>query len=609
MWEDFTRYIAPRGRLRLDVRTPTGEWAHRYDLETTVGPHPPTGPFAMYLADHTGFRFLAFDLDTGKATHEQLHQDLLFLSHALDEAGLVFIVAASGPNGGRHLWVPVNDPTGQGLHPRTVRDIARAAQRHCPSLDISALLNPSHGCLRPPGSPHRDGGHSQLLAPTFPDVAEAYCSAANHLDKFDTLATRLGPPPPEENEPLDPGRVDTRAGRLIGRKRPLPATTAALLEQTPTDASAHLARILTGLALARWSRADVSDLVQRHPHAPGLEHLRTQGRGPHARRLRGPSERRALLYRQWARVLNFASRARDHARTGPDTPQVRDLVGRVAHIHAATRRGGWWRLQSGPSDRKALLYVAAMALKALSDTVEVDCRRLADNTGTTPSTASRALRRLLMDGRLELVRSGEGTRAHTYRLVHPEDWTVTRVRHVSTRGGTQAIPALSGLSRDELLERLLARLDHCADDVWAWTRRSRGLGRHLELTAGAILEGEEPVTVEEIVAYTGYSERRVLAHLRILSRKGMVQKDRRYRLCPYDSQTLATDLGTRGVRQRRLRRYQAERRAWAAWCRELDYLRAPASLARTASRYPRTVHGRPDHRRARRLAHRVLAPA
>lgn len=609
MWEDFTRHVAPRGRLRLDVRTPTGVWAHRYDRESTIGAHPPAGPFAMYLADHTGFRFLAFDLDAGKTTTEQLQQDLLYLCHALDEAGLVFLIAASGPSGGRHVWVPVNDPSGQGLHAHTVRGIARAAQHHCPSLDISALLNPSHGCLRPPGAPHRHGGHSQLLFPTFPDIAEAYCSAANHLTKFDTLAQKLGPPPPEEDEVLGGGLIDTHTWRLIGRKRPLPQSTAALLEQTPIDASAHLARIFTGLALARWSRADVIDLVEHHPHAPGLEHLRTQGTNGAGRRRRGPSEQRAVLHRQWARIVHFASRAPRREQTTHDTPEVKALVERVAHIYATTRQGSWWRPQAGPSDRKALLYVAAMALTALTDTVEVDCRRLADATGMTPSTASRALRRLILDGRLTLTQPGEGQRAHSYQLVCPSSWKVTQVRDALTQGGTQAIPAPEPTTREALLDGLTRRLDHAAHDVWSTTRNARGLGRHRELTAAALIDGPDALTLADIATYTGYTPTRTLAHLHVLTRYGIIQPGNRYSPRPYDPHALATRLGTQGVRTRRLRRYQAERKAWAAWCEELARLRAPASLARSSRpRYPRTHQGSPDHRAVRCRAYQALAP-
>ncbi|QKW32488.1 hypothetical protein HUT17_04975 (plasmid) [Nocardiopsis flavescens] len=601
IWEDFTRYLAPRGRVRLDVRTASGGWAHRYDREVAVGARPPEGPFAVYLADATGFRFVVFDLDAGRGGRAGVRRDVRRLCGLLDEVGLVFLVVASGPGGGHHVWVPVNDPSGRGLGARLVRDIARSARVRCPSLDISALLNPRTGCVRPPGAAHRHGGRARLLSPVFPDVAAAYCGAANRIAKFEALAERLGPAPPEV--PVAPARaVDARAGRLVGRRRPLPGQVEELLAAVPADASAHLARILTALALARWSQAEVAALVREHPGAPGLEHLRTQGQGPgRPRRRRTAAEQRALVQRQWARVLAFAARLPRRA-PGHDAPGVRALVDQVARIEAATLAGSWWTPHAGPSDRKALLYVAAMALRALTDTVEVDCRRVADAAGMTPSTASRALRRLVRDGRLELALAGEGRRAHTYRLVSVQAWPLPG-RAAHGQGGTQAVPAPEPVSPGALLERLEARLEHAAHDVWARARGAgQGLGRHVESTAAAADGADLTVQdVDQIAARTGYTRSTTLAHLRVLTHVGLIDPvSGRYRPHPRARDALARARSTHGIRARRMRRYRAERRAWHAWCRELDLLRAPLATPRTpAPRYPRTASGHPDHRTAR----------
>src|SRR5690606_3912507 len=125
---------------------------------------------------------------------------------------------------------------------------------------------------------------------------------------------------------------------------------------------------------------------------------------------------RAVMERQWRRQVDYAARLPKREQRTRDTPEVRALVETVWSIEqAVTEHGHWWRTQSGASDAKAALFVAAMALEALSDTVEIDGRRLADRAGMTRSTAARALWRLVADGRQALACEGEGRRAHTYR--------------------------------------------------------------------------------------------------------------------------------------------------------------------------------------------------
>src|SRR5690606_10783424 len=159
-----------------------------------------------------------------------------------------------------------------GAPPELVARIAHAAAHRCPSVDKSALLNPRTGCVRPPGAPHRSGGQSRLIEPRDPAVAAAYCDlATNTLPKLEKFAAALGPVPAEADPDQAGGTggvIDPVAVRLVGRRRPMSAATAALLEQAPDDASAHLARIFTGLALARWSAAEVAELCEQRAGAP-----------------------------------------------------------------------------------------------------------------------------------------------------------------------------------------------------------------------------------------------------------------------------------------------------------------------------------------------------
>ncbi|WP_435109344.1 hypothetical protein [Nocardiopsis synnemataformans] len=632
VWEEFTRWHTPRGRVRCDVLNEDGTWAHRYDDEVPVTAHPPQAPFAVYLAnEHGQFQFIVFDLDTKRAENgaEQVRQDATYLAKQLDTAGLAYLVIASGSPNGLHLWVPVNDARAAGAPASLVARIAYAAAHKCPTVDKSPLLNPRTGCVRPPGAPHRAGGYSQLLTPHDPVVASAYADAtANTLKRLEKLAELLGHGLNHEHPDttVDTDRiVDTTAARLVGRPRPMPTAIAELLAQPPqSDASAHLARILTGLALARWSLAEVLQEFCTRPHAPGWEHIRTQATD-FGRRRRSPATQRAILERQWHRQVAYAARLPRRKRHTQDTPQVRALVETVWSIEQVSATiapfGHWWRTQSGASDRRAIHYVAQMALEGLTDTVEVDGRRLADATGMAHSTAARALARLVLDGRLILVEEGEGRRAHTYRLLPSFEWPVQQVREMpTTQGGTQATPRLADRSlvpsREQLLARMRERSEHAAHDVWASLRSggSSGLGRHVEITAFALKQGQQqnhPYGVDFLVQRTGYSRRTIVCHLHILTSFGLVSKvqtARPPRIHPELYHRVARILGVAGTRARRMAGYEVERRVWAWWVSEVQRLRAPRKVVGqpptrwSKKPYPRTRNGRPDHAAARSQA-------
>lgn len=625
VWQEFTRWHAPRGRVRVDVRNEVGEWAHSYDKEEPITSHPPRGPYAIYLADERGrYRFIVCDLDAKAENAEQTRTDAAWLAQRLDQAGLAYLVAVSGAAGGIHLWVPVNDPNKVGAPAHLVAKIAHAASHRCSSLDKSPLLNPTTGCVRPPGAPHRLGGYSRLIEPQDPMAATAYADAAtNTVAKLERLAELLGPVPTKEEQDTATGSggiIDTAAVRLVGRRREMSKTTATLLTQAhEADASAHLARILTGLALSRWSLVDVLTEFAERPHAPGWQHVRTQAT-EFGRRPRTKAAQRAILERQWRRQVEYAARLPRREQHTQDTPQVRALVETVWSIEqvstATAEFGHFWRSQSGASDRKAAHYVAQLALEALTDTVEVDGRRLADATGMVHSTAARALGRLLMDGRLVLTKEGEGRRAHTYRVIPPQKWAVQQVRTTTSQGGTQATPRPGGcppdLTRRALLTRMRDRSEHAAHDIWTTSGRGRGgLGRHVEATAAVLVESSEqpsPYDVDLLSRSTGYTPKTTVRHLRILVSQHLVDiKDTTGHIHPrtdrYDD--TAQRLGVEGTRARRMACYEHERRVWAAWVEEVEALRAPRRSrvqtisGRRRTPYPRTRDGRPDHATAR----------
>ncbi|WP_017559859.1 bifunctional DNA primase/polymerase [Nocardiopsis baichengensis] len=638
MWDELVRWAAPRGRVRLD----TGR-RHAYPRgdEAVVGAEPPQVPFAVYLGDAGRMRTVVFDLDAHEGTAEargRVWADADTLLGLLDEAGLEYYVCRSGPAGGVHVWVPVSGE--DGLDEAAAASIGRAARRLLATLDTAPLH--ADGLVRPPGAPHRDGSRAELIHPTDPaDALSIADTEANDAAAFARLAALLCADDERQEDGADggPGRaVDEAELRLRGRRLPMPDMVRHLLDTPPADgdASAHLARILPRLALARWGLTDVEDLVEAEAGAPGLEHLRTRRAGGGRRRRSGPDAAR-VLERQWRKAVGYAAQLPSResvAAVGAGDPELAALAEAVLE---RVLDGSWWSRQAGPADRRVLQCVLRQVLRSGHREVALDVRRAALETGLGRSTVARALYRLASDGRLELLSRGEGREASTWRLADPAEWPDTRTDQHEHQGGTQGTPPPTGTprnpsgdpgdsapeaaepravrSRSDLLAEVTARLDRAAHDVWARTPAGgpQGLGRHAQTTHEALvqLEARGLYTVdtprEELVtalsAATGYTPATTARHLDLLERHGLTTTASAPRAVtgPDALDAAAERLGTDGTGAERAARYAAEQDAWRAWLDELDRLRAPAALTRRApsGAYPRDERGRPDHTAAR----------
>ncbi|MBN9630064.1 MAG: hypothetical protein J0I18_05585, partial [Actinobacteria bacterium] len=152
----LTRALSPRDTVRVAVpEDHAGTWSNLYATVAAIAGPRPDGPWAMYLADRGGYRFLCFDLDAGRGNAAH---DAGRLSLWLDELNIDHLVAVSGPAGGRHVWISLEEAT----DPRLIRELADLTGSLLPSLDKGPLSNPDTGCVRPPGAPHRHGGESML---------------------------------------------------------------------------------------------------------------------------------------------------------------------------------------------------------------------------------------------------------------------------------------------------------------------------------------------------------------------------------------------------------------------------------------------------------------
>ena len=129
-------------------------------VERPLSAAVPSAPAAVLLYDRHGYsRTLAFDFDAKHGPAGQVATDVATLVALLRVCGAPWLGDGS-VSGGQHVYVPLATPR----HLSDVARLMRAAAAVLPSLDLS-LLNAGEGCIRPPGSPHRQGGYQQLRLP------------------------------------------------------------------------------------------------------------------------------------------------------------------------------------------------------------------------------------------------------------------------------------------------------------------------------------------------------------------------------------------------------------------------------------------------------------
>jgi hypothetical protein len=553
----------------------------------------PSVPWAIYLAgtDHR-YRLLAFDFDSGRHGADVARVDADRLSAHLSDLGVPCLRTQSGPTGGQHVWVRLAAP---GAAAEDVRELARVLRQSYPSLDTSPLSNPATGAVRPPGAPHRHGGHS-LPHPQHQNLDEALArmSAGAHPEVVDWLLARH-PHTADTSRDVTAAAVrivDDGAGPRLDRpRRPLTARTRGLLAAAPasgTDRSARVHSILLGMARAGHTLADVEAAVDS---SPGLVRLREDR-----------DRRRDDTARQWQRALAAAAEFAPAAVV--DRAPVDDELDRVeARVTADPSR---WARPGGASDERILHALIVCARTARTRTVDIDIRRLAEAAAVDHSTVSRRLRVLMAEGWVARVREAAGTRAATWELTLPD---------VDAPQGEPA-PALTGTSH--------TLLDHHTHDVW--TNRT-GLGSVAARIHLALLKFGKPASsvdrriLDAVVAMTGYTHSTV---------RKTINRLRTLRLLPTRTHAprltrVATIIGSAGTAARRALRHLVDRELHRWWTEELEWrgrrgkkrgiraqtgtlalpITAPARIR--YGRFPTMDTGRADYLAARTIVTSALA--
>jgi len=625
-WE-LTRALSPRDTVRVALAEDLeGGWSNLYGSSAELHGPQPAGPWAMYLADFDGYRYLCFDLD---ASRGNTAYDAGRLSLWLDELNIEHVTAVSGPSGGRHIWIALADAT----DPQLIRELADLAGSLLPSLDKSPLTNPATGCVRPPGTPHRAGGTSTVERGPL----EALTRAATTVDDLVLLRAFLvdaGASVPAAPVSIIRGMARDDAGHpyLIGKRREPSARIRALLEAAPVDdTSITQAAVLAGLARARWRYQDVLQLLE---HSPALEHARTRpgagGRVPVPR-----DTARKRLAADWQRTVYYVA-ANPIAGDGQDEAFQARAVAITAAVRAAETQAnampGLWGLD-GPSraarkrrgrysHRAVLRAVCLYLVQAAREVVEVDVRRLAQDTGYGREACRLALLALSHgydehdpeSGWLVRVDLAEGVHGASYRLskrfstaTEDSKWSQAATRPARTPGSDARIWWLNHLTSE------LTDLSH---DTFS---APGSLGR----TAARLytsLSPDVPHSLAELAGVSGVNLRQTRRSLRRLAAYGLAELTAAGWLRPADDRrdAVAFALGVDGYLEERQERYRDERGTWAWWLAELTWMRkrhkrrrkrrAPTGVTLFDQndrpdypKYPRRTGGAFDHTTARQL--------
>lgn len=621
----LTAELSPRPRVRVAVEDVEGTTLNVYSSTAAITGPAPEGPWAVMLADRDGrFHLIAFDLDA-KAGSAAAAEDARTISEYLTRFGIEHVVCESGPTGGRHVWIALAEPADAQL----VKDLGISFARACPSLDRTPISNPSTGSVRPPGAPHRLGGHSRVLSG---DVA-ALTTPTTTPAQLVQLASQLNTDYPVDSSAVarpeaGPLPVDeTGQVYLPGPRRPLPAGSAEALHQDvtrDTDASAVLWRVLIGAAAARWRYADVAALLST---APGLEHARTERRskGSAQRRPRpvhGSHSSQGVLRAQWTRaVRRVATTPRQVGEDPTFEPRAQAIAEHVDQVQTrADASVGRWTRGGGPSDRRILDTLCLLALQAVSASVEADTRRLAVLAGVGRETARTALLRLAESGWITRTRGADGPNG-AHWTIDPQNAIHSNLDTARSQAGARPAGAAAA-HRDLLITTLTTRLQQARHDVFTCTR---AVGLHAGNTYARL---SLPLTLEDVALATAQTMLSAQRTLHRLASCGLVRLTRAgwTSTHPDERDRVAVQLGVDGRLAARADAYTVERVHWGWWQAEVLRLSSPGKngnkrparheqqafvLGRAWDRYPaypRTADGRPDHEAARIAIRTGLLP-
>jgi hypothetical protein len=275
VWKHLARLVAAPGRSRMRIWSAETQ---KFSDTAKRTDRLPTRPAAVYLYNHRRTHVLWLDFDAKRYGRTAVEADIAAATSWLTQCGGVVITDRS-TSGGAHLLCPLAIGTSASLD--EIVPLVRLLAARLPTLDITPNTNAETGCMTPPGSPCREGGHRQL-AGALDDAIEALTtrSRPDLLPRLNMLLGALkGPTPPRHGEPApsliehstytDGVGDDRTIAAAYLRTDPLPpdvlayATQAVIAPTRPTWQSNHEARMsVVTQAIARGhSLSSLRDMI------------------------------------------------------------------------------------------------------------------------------------------------------------------------------------------------------------------------------------------------------------------------------------------------------------------------------------------------------------
>jgi len=582
----FVEELFPhRHQVRAAAPDGRGGWVNRYPEGMSLGEarKDPNRPVVIYATGKRGrgvSRFIrwAGDFDAKQHSPAQAASDAAEYAAIHVAAGGEPVPALSGPSGGWHIW----SGCVAGCSFETIDRINRAGQALWRTWDKGPLnVTSDMPCIRPPGSPHRDGGHSRLTRHTVEEAVyligegspgpEFYAEVA---DRMEALAAARGlavAPKPTEAEGEEPGpRTVPDSIRLDYRSNPKRPVVRPVVRQVIADAEGHpmiagvalralgkkaaksLAKKLTddhdwskwyhapltAMAVNGWTWPLVVAAVADEANSPALEWLRSYKNSDGTRIQRSDDDRTAVLTRAWWLAVQDAARLPKRPQDDPGYGELSKTDAAVADLLQRMDAAGEarWTRESGPVDYAVLCALAWMMVTAQSLEVSAPVWRLAALIGRSQMAPSRSLPRLIRDGWINETAAADEPHGIARRVTladaHqcPEDdtdryhWCAV---YCTTEDNT---PVHAGCYRSAN-----AAPPSPSSPLWQNPRGQlptflihaqnglwHELGHHAARTHRAILQPHRRLTLASLAQATGYSVRTVRRHVRRLAELGLV---------------------------------------------------------------------------------------
>lgn len=415
-WRTIVPLLAGRPRVRISR---DGGRNYRQRDERDLSELLPSRPAAVMLYDgRTGLsRILAIDFDSKTFGTDKVQLDVRRVQNLLSEHNIRWIHDRSA-SGGEHLYVPVAG----GLSLGESVDVLELLSQLCPTIDPSPHRSIQHGCIRMPGSAHKQGGHQELLMSSMmaltvasrPTPRTSFTSLHQSLEKYRPAKPTAGETPEvfdrEGAGPMNAVLLDiARNGFRPSSRYDSPSEARFAVLRSASNLGMRATEIYQRMNDGRW---------------PGLSSLFSRYKSPMKELKADLLRLKSKGHRNGNATVVKSNTSRPKAQGGSETLhsasfyQGLKIWRNAFHLKEATYGSN----KAGLQIRLLLRALGEAASKAQSTLIEFGCRSLAIATGLDHSTVSRHLRTLRSEKEplIQLVCSAQGKYADTYELVVPE---------------------------------------------------------------------------------------------------------------------------------------------------------------------------------------------